>query len=90
MVTTFNLVDWRSIATILKGKPEMFGLWLSKQSIGVRATRKNLARIQDILDHWCPNYDLVHKNHKHLNWCPDLTNDGDTLGDGGSKVYLTK
>jgi hypothetical protein len=47
---TFDAVDWSAIAAALRGKPEMFGLWLSKQSIGVCATRKNLGRIQDILD----------------------------------------
>jgi hypothetical protein len=53
VANTFNLVDWCSIAAILKGKPEMFGLWLSKQSIGVCAMRKILVRIQDILDDHC-------------------------------------
>ncbi len=41
----FNAVDWQAITAALKGKPDTFGLWLSKQAIGVCATRKNLARI---------------------------------------------
>jgi hypothetical protein len=68
---TFDSVDWCSITAVLKGKPEMFGLWLSKQSIGVCATRTNLARIKDILDDHYPNCGLACKDHKHLNQCPD-------------------
>jgi hypothetical protein len=41
----FNGVDWQAIAATLKSKPDTFSLWLSKQVIGVCATRKNLARI---------------------------------------------
>ncbi len=47
---TFDAIDWSAITAALQGKPEMFGSWLSKQSIGVCATRKNLGRIQDILN----------------------------------------
>jgi hypothetical protein len=49
----------------------MLGLWLAKQSIGVCATRKNLARIQDILDNRCPNCGSPREENKHLNRCPD-------------------
>ncbi len=31
---TFNVVDWQAIAVALKGKPDTFNLWLSKQAIG--------------------------------------------------------
>jgi hypothetical protein len=49
----------------------MFGLWLSKQSIEVCATRKNLGRIQDILNDRCPNCGSIQEDNKHLNHCPD-------------------
>ncbi len=68
---TFDLVDWKAIGEALKGKPEMLGLWLAKQTIGVCATRKNLARIQDILDDHCPNCGSPREDNKHLNRCPD-------------------
>jgi hypothetical protein len=68
---TFDSVDWKAIGEALKGKPEMLGLWLAKQTIGVCATRKNLARIQDILDDRCPNCGLPREDNKHLNRCPD-------------------
>jgi hypothetical protein len=70
-VAAFNAVDWQAIAAALKGKPDTFGLWLSKQAIGVCATRKNLARIQGILDNRCPNCGSPHKDNKHLNRCTD-------------------
>jgi hypothetical protein len=68
---TFDSVDWKAIGEALKGKPEMLGLWLAKQTIGVCATRKNLARIQDILDDRCPNCGSPREDNKHLNRCPD-------------------
>ncbi len=69
--TTFVLVNWISIGEALKGKPKMLGLWLAKQSIGVCATRKNLARIQDILEDPCPNCGSPGEDNKHLNRFPD-------------------
>ncbi len=69
--TTFDLVDWISIGEALKGKPEMLGLWLAKQSIRVFATGKNLARIQDILDDPSPNCGSPREDNKHLNRFPD-------------------
>ncbi len=69
--TIFDLVDWISIGEALKGKTEMLGLWLAKQSIGVCTTRKNLARIQDILDNRCLNCGSPWEDNKHLNRCPD-------------------
>jgi hypothetical protein len=68
---TFDLVDWKAIGEALKGKPEMLGLWLAKHTIGVCATRKNLARIQDILDDRCPNCGSPREDNKHLNRCTD-------------------
>jgi hypothetical protein len=68
---TFGVVDWSAIAAALPGKPEMFGLWLSKQSIGVCATRKNLGRIQDMLNDQCPNCGSIQEDNNHLNRCPD-------------------
>ncbi len=51
----FDEVDWEALSRALKHKPEGFQLWLSKQSIRVCATQINTARIQDILNHRCPN-----------------------------------
>ena len=51
----FNQVAWTALDRALRSKPDMYQLWLSKQCIGICATRRNLARIQDILDDRCPN-----------------------------------
>jgi len=51
----FNQVAWTALERTLRSKPDMYQLWLSKQCIGICATRCNLARIQDILDDRCPN-----------------------------------
>ncbi len=67
----FNAVDWQANVAALKGKPDTFGLWLSKQAIGVCATKKNLSRIQDILDNRCSNCGSPHKDNKLLNLCTD-------------------
>ncbi len=46
----FHSVAWDALNTMLKPKPDMFQLWLSKQCIGICATRSNIAQIQDLLD----------------------------------------
>jgi hypothetical protein len=68
---TFNGVNWEALAQALKYKPESFQLWLLKQLIGVCATQKNTAQIQDILNDCCPNCGKWGEVNKHLNWCLD-------------------
>ena len=51
----FNQVAWSTLDSVLRTKPDMFQVWLSKQSIGICATWKNMSRIQDLLDDKCPN-----------------------------------
>jgi hypothetical protein len=65
----FDGVDWEALTQTLCHKPESFQLWLSKQSIGVCATQKNTARIQDILNNCCPNCGKRGEDNKHLNRC---------------------
>ena len=65
----FEEADWEALAKTIKRKPVGFQLWLSKQSIGICATQKNTARIQDILDDQCPNCGKQDEDSKHLNRC---------------------
>ena len=65
-----NTVDWRGIVDCIITKSDMNGLCLCKQVSGVCATRKNVARIQDLLDDKCPNCLQSGKTAKHLNLCP--------------------
>ncbi len=67
----FNQVAWTALDRALQSKPDMYQLWLSKQCIGISATRRNLARIQDILDDRCPNCCQGPERSSHLNRCPD-------------------
>jgi hypothetical protein len=67
----FNQVAWIKLYGALLSKPDMYQLWLSKQCIGICDTRRNLARIQDILDDKCPNCGQARETSTHLNWCPD-------------------
>jgi hypothetical protein len=67
----FDQVDWTALDRALRSKPDMYQLWLSKQCIGICATRRNLARIQDILDDRCPNCSQGPERSWHLNHCPD-------------------
>ncbi len=64
---TFDSVDWKATADAISNQPEGFQIWLSKQTIGVCATQKNTARIQDILDDKCPNCGRRFKDNHHLN-----------------------
>ena len=67
----FDTVDWEATAKAISGRPEGFQLWLSKQAIGVCATQKNTACIQDILDDRCPNCGKRGEDNHHLNQCRD-------------------
>ncbi len=67
----FNQVDWGTLDLVLLTKPDIFQVWLSKQSIGICATWKNMSRIQDLLDDKCPNCLQPQETSQHLNRCPD-------------------
>ncbi len=68
---SFEAVDWETLARVTKINSKGFQLWLSKQAIGVCATQKNTARIQDILNNRCPNCGKQGEDNKHLNRCTD-------------------
>jgi hypothetical protein len=67
----FYQVAWDSLDLVLRSKPDMFQVWLSKQCIGICATWKNMAWIQDLLDDECPNCLQPQETSQHLNRCPD-------------------
>jgi hypothetical protein len=67
----FNQVAWSTLDAVLRTKPDMFQVWLSKQSIGICATWKNMSRIQDLLDDKCPNCLQPQETSQHLNRCTD-------------------
>jgi hypothetical protein len=67
----FNQVSWGALESALRAKPDMLQVWLSKQCIGICATRKNMAHIQDILEDKCPNRLQPQETSQHLNRCPD-------------------
>jgi hypothetical protein len=69
--TKFESVNWKALEHAIRNKPEGFQLWLSKQTIGVCATQKNTARIQDILDDRCPDCRRRREDSTHLNKCTD-------------------
>ncbi len=72
----FEQVSWSTLELVLCSKPDMYQLWLSKQCIGICATRCDLACIQDILDDNCPNCGQAQETSTHLNRC---TNNNRTL-----------
>jgi hypothetical protein len=67
----FDQVAWTDLNRAMQSKPDMYQLWLSKQCIGICATRRNLARIQDILDDRCPTCGQGPERSTHLNRCPN-------------------
>ena len=71
LASTFDLVDWDGLNEVLGTKPDMFGIWLAKQSIGVCATRRNTARIDGHDDNVCPNCMFELERSDHLNRCTD-------------------
>ena len=67
-----KLVDWESLDATLKGKPDMFCIWLAKQCIRVNAMRRNMARIKVTEDAVCPHCKLVWERSDHLNPCNNV------------------
>jgi hypothetical protein len=70
-INRFNQVAWSTLGSVLRTTPDMFQVWLSKQSIGICATWKNMSRIQDLLDNKCPNCLQPQETSQHLNRCLD-------------------
>ncbi len=62
----FHAVTWKALDATLKSKLDMFQIWLSKQCIGMCATKKNMKRIQDLLDNKCPNCNHPRETSDHL------------------------
>ena len=67
----FDSVDWNALRSALAGKSEMFRVWYAKQTIGVCATRRNMARITGSNDDRCPNCRCSPERHDHLLCCSD-------------------
>ena len=65
----YNQVAWIELEQCLKKKPDMYGIWLTKQSADAAATRYNMARLQNLIDNKCPNCGQVERAI-HLNMCP--------------------
>jgi len=67
----FDSINWESLRDVLSKKPDMYGVWLSKQTIGICATRRNIARIHGLDDDRCPNCLEGPERSTHLNRCKD-------------------
>ena len=67
----FEQVHWEALEATLSSKPDMYGLWLSKQASGWCATRERMSTIQNLLDRRCPNCQQVTETSTHLNKCPE-------------------
>ena len=69
----FDQVEWGKLASTLDQKPDMYGIWLYKQSSGTCATRHYLAKqaktLAGQLDNKCPNCGRA-ETSKHLNQFP--------------------
>jgi hypothetical protein len=66
----FSQWNGRLLDAALKSKAEMFQLWLSKQCIGICATRKNMKGVQDLLVDKCQNCHHPRETSNHLNRYP--------------------
>ena len=67
----FDLIDWAALSSALAPKPDMYGVWLAKQTIGVCATRRNMTKIGGGLDDRCPNCLCGPERNDHLLRCSD-------------------
>jgi hypothetical protein len=68
----FNDVDWERHAACLKGKPEVYQLWLSKQSTGFYAMGVNMGRWFNATVTSCPNCSCPAETADHLLRCKNV------------------
>lgn len=83
----FDSIDWETLEAVLSSKPSSFGIWLAKQTVGVCATRSNMARNLGLTDDRCPNCLVGPERSTHLNRCLD---DGRSLLFAGSVEELNE
>lgn len=69
--STFDNVDWASRDRALSDKPDMFKMWLFKQSSTFCATGKNMKRWFGSEHTSCPNCDMPDEDSLHLLHCRD-------------------
>lgn len=67
----FDAIDWDTLERVLASKPTSFGIWLAKQTVGVCATRRIMARNLGLSDDRCPNCLRGPERSSHLNHCLD-------------------
>ena len=65
----FDTTDWKTLDRVLTSKPMTYRVWLAKQTVGVCATRRNVARYQGVDDDRCPNCLVGPERSTHLNLC---------------------
>jgi hypothetical protein len=69
--TAFDNVDWETRDKALHGKPDMFKMWLFKQSSSFCATGKNMGRCFGSEHTACPNCGQPDEDSEHLLHCRD-------------------
>ncbi len=67
----FDAIDWKTLERALAPKPMTYKVWLAKQTVGVCATRRIVARNQNLNDDRCPNCLISPERSTHLNVCLD-------------------
>ena len=71
LAATFDSVDWEARDKVLASKPDMFRLWLCKQTSSFCATGKNMGRWFGSEVTCCPNCHAPDEDALHLLHCPD-------------------
>jgi hypothetical protein len=69
--TAFDNVDWKSRNSALHGKPDLFKMWLFKQSLSFCPSGKNMGRWFGSEHTSCPNRNTPDEDAAHLLHCRD-------------------
>eukprot|EP00956_Cyclotella_meneghiniana_P045868 scaffold388458_cov96-Cyclotella_meneghiniana.AAC.1 len=67
----FDNVDWAARDKVLSRKPDMFRMWVVKQSSGFISSGKNMRRWFGSEHTQCPNCGKEDEDAQHLLHCPD-------------------
>jgi len=67
----FNLIVWDGVESAMKGFPEMFRIWVTKQVSHFCGTNRQLSRIHTDVKNVCPSCGRRDESTRHITRCRD-------------------
>lgn len=68
----FEQMDWKNYSAVMHLVPQLFQLWICKQTMSIAATNKALSQFTDGLSPLCPNCTMEEETCAHVLTCTEL------------------